>query len=133
VFWDTLPPMHAWGAWSVRRLSRTAARVTTTTTLRHATILVENDGLSAAVLDHGLGDGDSSPLCERLTERNIPFLIYSGFGSIDEGACHEAPHVSKPASPEMLVATVAGYSNTGQFHTEKRRRDYTQKSGRKAA
>jgi DNA-binding response OmpR family regulator len=86
---------------------KAGAQVTTTTTLRHATILVENDGLSAAVLDHGLGGGDSASLRERLTERNIPFVIYSGFGPIDDGARHEAPHVSKPAHPEMLVATIA--------------------------
>jgi DNA-binding response OmpR family regulator len=94
---------------------KAGAQVTTTTTLRHATILVENDGLSAAVLDHGLGDGDSSSLCERLTERNIPFVIYSGFGSIDDGACREAPHVSKPANPEMLIATVAGLLDRQQI------------------
>ena len=92
----------------VAAFEKAGAQVTTTTTLRHATILVENDGLSAAVLDHGLGDGDSSSLCERLTERNIPFVIYSGFAPIDDGACRKATLVSKPANPGMLVATVAG-------------------------
>jgi hypothetical protein len=42
----------------------------------------------------------------------IPFLIYSGFATIDEGARREAPHVSKPAHPEMLVSTVAGPAHT---------------------
>jgi DNA-binding response OmpR family regulator len=94
---------------------KAGAEVTTTTTLQHAAILVENDGLSAAVLDHGLGKGDSSFLCERLTERSIPFVIYSGFGPIDDGACREAPHVSKPAPPEKLVATVAGLLDRQQI------------------
>jgi hypothetical protein len=35
------------------------AELTTTNTLRHALLLVELDGLSAAILDHALGDGDS--------------------------------------------------------------------------
>jgi len=78
------------------------AEMTTTNTLRHALILVENDGLSAAILDHALGDGDSSILYQRLRERGIPFLIYSGFPKV-EGACGDAPHIAKPASSETLV------------------------------
>jgi CheY-like chemotaxis protein len=38
----------------------------TTTTLTHALTLVEHKGLSGAILDHALGDGDSSLLCARL-------------------------------------------------------------------
>ena len=83
----------------------TGAEMTTTNTLRHALLLVEHDGLSAAILDHALGDGDSSLLCKRLMERGIPFLIYSGFERL-EGACKGAPHVSKPASPAVLVAAM---------------------------
>jgi DNA-binding response OmpR family regulator len=86
---------------------RAGAQVTTTSTLWKAVSLVEEHGLSAAVLDHALGDGDSSHLCERLQKRGIPFVIYSGFNETD-GACRLAPHVSKPASPEVLVTTVAG-------------------------
>jgi IS5 family transposase len=37
-------------------------------------LLVEHHGLSAAVLDHALGDGDGSQLCAGLKERDIPFL-----------------------------------------------------------
>ena len=33
-----------------------------TTTNKHALLLAKHDGLSAAILDHSLGDGDSS-LC----------------------------------------------------------------------
>ena len=84
------------------------AQVTTTTTLDHAETHVEHDGLAAAVLDHGLGDGNSSSLCERLAERGIPFVIYSGFGTIDEGACRKAPHIVKPAHPATIIATVVG-------------------------
>ena len=56
----------------------TGAAMTTTNTLHHALILVEHDGLAGAILDHALGDGDSSLLYARLKERGIPFLIYSG-------------------------------------------------------
>jgi DNA-binding response OmpR family regulator len=81
------------------------AEITTTSTVRQATVLVEHDGLSAAVLDHALGDGDSDKLCERLTQRSIPFVIYSGFGNID-GHCKNAPHVHKPTSPHALVKII---------------------------
>ncbi len=81
------------------------AEVTTTSTLRHALLLVEHDGQSAAIPDHALGDGDSSQLCERLKERGIPFLIHSGYEKL-EGACAGAPHVSKPAPPGALVAAM---------------------------
>ncbi len=49
----------------------TGAALTTTNTLDHAKVLVEHDGLSAAILDHALGDKDSSVLCARLKERGI--------------------------------------------------------------
>ncbi len=41
-----------------------------------ALILVENDGPSGAILDHSLGDGDSSLPCARRTARGIPFMVY---------------------------------------------------------
>ena len=53
-------------------LEDSGAELTTTNTLRHAMLLVEHDGLSAAVLDHALGDGNSSPLCARFKERGRP-------------------------------------------------------------
>jgi DNA-binding response OmpR family regulator len=83
------------------------AVVTTTFSLKQALILVEHDGLAAAILDHALGDDDSSQLCARLKERDVPFVVYSGFSKIG-GACAHAPLVQKPASPDELVATVEG-------------------------
>jgi DNA-binding response OmpR family regulator len=69
--------------------------------------LVEKDGLSAAVLDHVLADGDSSELCERLKERDIPFVMHSGLPKL-EGACNDGVVMSKPTHPETLVTTVVG-------------------------
>ena len=40
---------------------RVGAQVIVSTTLHDAMVLVEHDSLSAAVLDHVLQDGDSSP------------------------------------------------------------------------
>jgi DNA-binding response OmpR family regulator len=83
----------------------TGAALTTTNTLKHALILVEHDGLSGAILDHALLDGDSSQLCARLTERGIPFMIYSGFTTVG-GACAGALHIAKPAAEGVLVAAM---------------------------
>ena len=60
-------------------LENAGAEVTSTGTLKHALLLVEHDGLSAAILDHGIKGGDSSLLSRRLKERGVPFLIYSGY------------------------------------------------------
>ena len=76
------------------------AKVTTTTTLEHAMLLAEHDGLAGAILDHSLGDGDSSLLRSRLTERGIPFLVYSGYEVTD------VPYLTKPAPPDQLVAVI---------------------------
>jgi len=81
------------------------AHLTTTNSVKHAKLLVEHDGLSAAILDHALLDGDSSSLCTRLAERDVPYLIYSGFKIID-GPCKNAPHLSKPASHAQLLNAV---------------------------
>ena len=85
----------------------TGAALTTTNTLKHALILVEHDGLSGAILDHALGDGDSSQLYARLKERGIPFIIYSGFDTVG-GACAGALHIAKPAAEGALVAAMEG-------------------------
>jgi DNA-binding response OmpR family regulator len=97
-------------------LEAAGASVTSTNTLRHALILVEHDGLSAAILDHALGDGDSSRLCSRLSERGVPFIIYSGFTAFD-GECGHAPHLAKPASDEQLVTMLEGLTPPGSRPT----------------
>jgi FixJ family two-component response regulator len=66
---------------------------------------VEDEHLSCAVLDHALRDGDSTELCRRLTERGIPFVIYSGWGNL-EGPCAAGEFVRKPASTDALIAKV---------------------------
>jgi DNA-binding response OmpR family regulator len=83
------------------------ATVVVARTLAASLVAVEDNSISAAIVDHALGDGDSSEICQRLKERSVPFVIYSGFAHLD-GACADAKHVNKPASPSVLVATVTG-------------------------
>jgi CheY-like chemotaxis protein len=88
-----------------QELADTGAEITVTTVLDHALLLVERGSLSAAILDHSIGDNDSSCLYDRLNERGIPFIIYSA---------HDLPEehrkggilISKPALPGMLRSSV---------------------------
>jgi DNA-binding response OmpR family regulator len=82
-------------------LEDVGAKVTTTNTLKDAVLLAEHDGLAGAIVDHSLGDGDSTVLRGRLKERGIPFLVYSGFEVEGE------PYLSKPATPDQLVGRLS--------------------------
>lgn len=88
-------------------LENAGSTVVVARTLAAALVAVEDNSISAAIVDHALGDGDSSEICRRLKARNVPFVTYSGFTHLD-GACTGAPHVSKPASSNVLVATITG-------------------------
>jgi CheY-like chemotaxis protein len=91
----------------VQALEKAGAIATMTTTVRHALILVEHDGLSAAIMDHALSDGDSTELCARLEARGIPYVSYSGYDPV-KGASADAPHISKPVSMDVLMSAMEG-------------------------
>ena len=93
------------------------ARVITAHTLNEALCGVEDPALSAAILDHALSDGDSSTVCKRMKERNIPFVTYSGYDPLG-GVCREGVRVMKPASMSLLVATVKGLLSERQISTQ---------------
>ena len=88
-------------------LEGVGAQVVQAQTLRDALVAVEDASLSLAILDHALGDGDSSRLYGRLNERNIPFVLYSGYTRVD-GLGGRGVHLQKPASAAVLVSTVEG-------------------------
>ena len=90
-----------------RNLEDAGAQVLMARTLADALRKAEEPNLSAAVLDHGLSDGDTSSVCEVLKRRRIPFVLYSGYSKIG-GACSKGVLVQKPSSPAVLVMTVAG-------------------------
>lgn len=72
-------------------LQKVGAEVTLTNTVKAALLLVDHGALSGAILDHTLGDDDSSKLRDRLAQHGVPFVVR---------ADHE--------SPEALVAAIAG-------------------------
>src|SRR4029077_10613788 len=90
--------------WDIREaLENAGANVTATTTARHALILIEHDGLASAIMDHALADGDSTEVCVRLKAKGIPYVTYSGYDPV-KGASLDAPHVSKPATMDILLS-----------------------------
>ena len=86
--------------------SQAGARVLTATNLQDGKRLAEHPDLSAAILDFQFSNGDSATMCARLRGRRIPFVIYSGYPE-EATACRDAAYVSKPASPDVLLTTVA--------------------------
>jgi DNA-binding response OmpR family regulator len=83
------------------------AWVTRARSLKEALAGVEDRSLSVAILDHVLSDGESSQVCVRLKERNIPFVTYSGYDH-PRGPCAGGVHIKKPASMALLVTTIKG-------------------------
>jgi DNA-binding response OmpR family regulator len=88
-------------------LESAGARVLLAHALPAARIHARHPDLSAAVLDHGLKSNDTSEICSILKERDIPFVVYSGYSKL-QGDCADAELVHKPAPPHVLVATLAG-------------------------
>ena len=82
------------------------ARVRISGTVEDAMVVAEDADLAAAVVNHFLWDGESSPVCQRLKERDIPFVLFSGFTNV-QGACRTGVQVHKPATSAILLATVA--------------------------
>jgi DNA-binding response OmpR family regulator len=84
------------------------AEVVIARTLGDAMHQAETQDLTAAVIDHVLHDGlTTSDVCAKLKERDIPFIVYSGFSKL-QGACADGELVHKPASPTMLLAALQG-------------------------
>jgi DNA-binding NtrC family response regulator len=108
-------------------LEITGAAITTTNTLKHALLLVEHDGLAAAILESLIRRCDSSALCIRLTNRGIPYLIYSGHLYID-GPCSGAPHLRKPATYAAFIAAVE-YLINGPGPAQSNTEDTTDENG----
>ena len=55
---------------------KAGAHLTTTNTEKHAKLLVGHDGLSAAILDHALRDGDSTSLRSRISWGCVRVVVF---------------------------------------------------------
>jgi DNA-binding NtrC family response regulator len=82
------------------------AQVLSAREVQQALVLAEHAALSAGLLDYRLGDETTTAVCHRLKERNIPFVVYSGYDDVHE-ACRVADVIDKPADSRRLVEAVA--------------------------
>jgi hypothetical protein len=70
-------------------------------------MVVEDDAPSVVILDHALRAGESSQLCERLKEQNIPYEFHRGYPN-SGGATDYELSVSERAAVGLLVTVVEG-------------------------
>jgi DNA-binding response OmpR family regulator len=83
-------------------------------TVTKAVALIEAREFDAAVLDANLRGRSSEPVARALRQAGTPFLVISGYGKARiTGPLLDAPHVSKPFSPEALVRAVRALINAG--------------------
>lgn len=93
----------------VELLNEFGATVITARTVQDALALVESAKVSCAVLDISLAGDDCEPICQRLSERGIPFMFHTGY--TDTPLLNKwgaAPIVSKPASGKRIVEALTG-------------------------
>jgi DNA-binding NtrC family response regulator len=63
----------------VQSIKEAGARAILVNTAKVGINFLELSTISAADIDHQVGDEDSANLCEHLTAASIPFEIYSGY------------------------------------------------------
>ena len=89
-----------------RCLEGAGAYVLCASTLAGALRLMDRPGLSAAVLDYSLTDGDCRPVSARLMSCGVPLVIYSGYPDLHELFPY-AVIVPKPTDLYCVVEAVS--------------------------
>ena len=85
------------------------ARIVSAARIKDALEIIDKSDLSAAVVDINLGGQDCSAVCERLAERKIPFVLYTGQARPEVLLrWPEAPVLTKLADMQKVLAVVAG-------------------------
>ena len=87
-------------------LESAGAKVLSARTLADAVGLIGQPGLSAAILDYGLGTEKVSIVCGHLADGHVPFMFYTGYGDLQE-SFPQAVVVQKPASADTLLTALA--------------------------
>ena len=87
-------------------LQSARATIRTARTLHDALRLAEEPALSAAIIDLALGSETPLALCNRLAERGVPFVIYTGYSDFPP-ECKPSAVLRKPADRETILRAVA--------------------------
>ena len=74
----------------------------------NALYLVKTEGCDAAILDINLGKDTSEPIAWALRDRDIPFIVVSGYAAQQQPAVFDAaPRLTKPIDPTALMNSLA--------------------------
>ena len=68
--------------------------------------LAQTPALSAAVIDIKLRTENAEPVCDALSERQVPFIFYTACPDWLAGRWTAAPFVSKPAPGPVIVGAL---------------------------
>ena len=86
--------------------------------VKDALPLTDSPELAAAILDINLGEEDCSAICQRLSERGVPFIFHTGYSS---AAVFErwslAPVLSKPSSGVCIIEALTRLD--GSLHSSR--------------
>ena len=79
-----------------------------TLTLSHTLSLAQTASMSAAVLDVSLRNEDVFPAAQKLTERGVGIVFYTGYAAVDQlrRDWPDAQVLTKPTSARALVEAV---------------------------
>lgn len=90
-------------------ISASFLRVGATVVIAHSLVeakqAVVRDDICTAIVDFGLKDGDADWLCKQLNDKDVPFVLYSGYDH-PKVTCKPSAVIPKPASGDRLVETV---------------------------
>jgi DNA-binding response OmpR family regulator len=77
--------------------------------LAQAERAIEDNNVSAAILDFRLGDTTALPLAAQLRRHGIPFVFFTGQSNtgLIETACPGAKIIGKPSQSRTIVAALA--------------------------
>jgi DNA-binding NtrC family response regulator len=78
-------------------------------TIPEAIAAIANEKLDAVLLDANLDGNSSAPIAEELTARRLPFIVVTGYGSLELAtpALQAAPRVNKPFTIADFAAILA--------------------------
>jgi DNA-binding NtrC family response regulator len=78
-------------------------------TIAAALALLDEQDVSAAILDANLPDGELTPVALRLLNRGIPFIVHTGVGAPEElrQRYPDVPVYVKPTDSDRLVDAIS--------------------------
>jgi DNA-binding response OmpR family regulator len=90
-------------------LRKSGARVVAAATLDAAWSIAHHPHLSAAIVDLCLGAQSAIPICRYLADRNVPFVVHTGYEpDTIEREWPATPIMRKPVNPVDVVHALAG-------------------------